>query len=111
MERQGISDYSDQRKSWELKKSANILSAFLSPTIDQDNKQSEESTVDEDGSVDDKDRCVDEDGSVEVCLLLSRKRNFAEDILASSPAKIVKRDNIKLAKIQKQLFHIGGTPT
>ena len=72
MERQGISDYSDQRKTWELKKSSNILSAFLSPNIDQDNKHSEQS----------KEGTVDEDGSVEVCLLLSRKINFEEDILA-----------------------------
>ena len=106
MERQGISDYSDQRKSWELNKSSKILSAFLIPNIDQDNKQSEQSkegTVDEDGS-------VDKDRSVEVCLLLSRrrKRNFAEDIPASSPAKILKRDNIKLAKIRNNYSTLGA---
>ena len=94
MERQGISDYSDQKKSWELKKSSNILSAFLSPNIDQDNKQSEQS----------KEGTVDEDGSVEIC----RKRNFAEDILASSPAKIIKRDNIVMANIQNNLSTLGA---
>ena len=98
MEWQGISDYSDQKKSWELKKSSNILSAFLSHNIDQDNKQSEQS----------KEGTVDEDGSVEVCLLLSRKINFEEDILAWSPAKIVKRDNIKLAKIQNNFSTLGA---
>ena len=82
-----------------MKKSSNILSAFLNSNKDQDIKQSKEGT-DNDTSMKKREYC---------CLLLSRKKTYTENIQALSPAKVVKRDIIELANKKNNFSTLGAT--
>ena len=81
MERQGTFRTD---KNLELKKSSNILSAFLISNKDQDIKQSKEGTDDDTSMMKRK----------YSCFLLSQQITYKENIQALSPAKVVKRDII-----------------